>query len=180
MVTIDQISYLVNGNIMEPSLSELMTFLQKAMQAAYAGNGKTCTSQRKGHREFEYHDRNWYYRDSYAGFYQSWGQEIVWYNHRPFWAQLYGGGMEESYQNQYDIACQTFTFLKTALCQKEQPFQPRGPFLYHHEAFPLWEYSCKWDGSVQKFDGFEKIRYDNSIVFTHQFIGGFYYDNLGD
>jgi len=35
----------------------------------------------------------WYYKDSYTGFFQSWGREVVWHNQKPFWTQIYGGGM---------------------------------------------------------------------------------------
>ncbi len=71
----------------------------------------------------------WYYKDSYGGFFQSWGREIVWHNQKPFWAQVYGGGMEPEYHGDAEFVHQTFEFLKKAMSMgdKIKSFQPRGP-----------------------------------------------------
>ena len=49
------------------------------------------------HKELEFKEGDWYYKDSYTGFFQSWGREVVWYNKKPFWTQIYGGGMNKEF-----------------------------------------------------------------------------------
>src|SRR3989304_1980540 len=104
-------------------LDQLHKFLREASKATYAGDGAEAEPWRKGFKELEYRDGDWYYRDSYTGFFQSWGQEIVWYQDKPVWNSLYGGGMVEEFHGDRDFAKQTFEFLKKALRQKESEFQ---------------------------------------------------------
>jgi len=156
---------------MKESLQELNRFLGKASLATYAGGGPEARPQRPGFRELEYKDGNWEYRDSYTGFFRSWGQEVVWHNGQPYWTQLYGGGMVEELINNETFAHQTFDFLKKALSdgEKQEEFQPRGPSSFTDGD---WEYSCEWQGDIANFEGHEKILLNGKVVFTHDFMGG--------
>ena len=58
---------------MKPLLKQLNRFLGKAMLETYAGDGVKVKSQRSGFKELEYKEGDWYYRDSYTGFFRSWG-----------------------------------------------------------------------------------------------------------
>ena len=113
----------------------------------------------------------WYYRDSYSGFFQSWGQSVVYYKNKPFWTELYGGGMKKKYHNNYEFSNHTFGFLKGALSAgaKMNSFNPRGPKSYKEGEL---EYLCMWKGNIKKFNGNEKILYKGNVVFTHDFVGG--------
>ena len=62
---------------------ELNEFLGKAMLATYAGSGPEADSG-TGFTELEFKEGDYLYRDSYTGFFQSWGREVVWYNGKPF------------------------------------------------------------------------------------------------
>ena len=97
---------------MEYTLQQLNEFLGKASLETYAGDGQETTSQRPGFIEFEYKKGDFLYRDSYAGFLTSAGQEVVWYRGIPIWTQQYGGGMDPKYQNDEAFAHETFSFLK--------------------------------------------------------------------
>ncbi len=152
-------------------LNQLKAFLAKATKATYAGSGaKLEITQRPGFIELEFTEPPYYYRDSYAGFIRSIGQEVVWYDDKPFWSMAYGGGMTSGDYNP-ELAYQTFGFLKKAMSTGKDGnvFQPRGPNIFTDGD---WRYESDWDGGISGFKGSEKISLNNRIVFTHDFHGG--------
>ncbi|MBP7875945.1 hypothetical protein KA012_03035 [Candidatus Woesebacteria bacterium] len=160
---------------MNDLLQELNEFVGKASLATYAGGGAETKSQRPGFRELEFAEGDWEYRDSYAGFFRSWGQEVVRHQGKPFWNQIYGGGMSDAYIQDEPFALETFGFLMKSLSagEKKDSFQPRGP-----ESFTDgdWQYSCDWSGDITSFKGEETILHRGEIVFTHTFLGGLILD----
>ncbi|MBU0540474.1 hypothetical protein KKF59_01700 [Patescibacteria group bacterium] len=152
-------------------LQKLNSFLGRAAGNTYAGGGQEVDPEEARFKELEFHEGDWHYKDSYAGFFQSWGREVVWLNKKPFWMQIYGGGMTEKFQNDIKLAHETFDFLKKALSagEKQEAFQPRGPKNFSDDE---WEYSCEWSGDITKFEGHEKILFKKEVVFTHDFLGG--------
>jgi hypothetical protein len=152
-------------------LNELNRFFGEASKATYAGGGKEVESWHKGFKELDYMSGDWYYRDSYTGFFRSWGQEVVYYKDKPFWTSLYGGGMTDESQGDNEFAIKTFGFLKKAMSagEKSSQFQPRGPKSFDEGE---WSYSCEFKGDIKKFQGSEKIHFRGEVVFTHNFIGG--------
>ena len=153
------------------NFEELNKFLGKATLATYAGGGPEMDPEIPGFKELEYREGDWYYRDSYCGFFQSWGREVVWYKGKPAWNSLYGGGMKEKCRTDTEFEHRTFEFLKKALStgEKKETFQPRGP----KELFDGdWKYICHWKGDITNFNGNEEIRYKGETVFTHHFFGG--------
>ena len=156
---------------MNKLLEELNRFLGKAALAAYAGGGPEVDPEELGFKELGYKEGKWAYKDSYSGFFQSWGREIVWYEGRPFWTQLYGGGMTEKFQTDANFAHKTFDFLKKALSagEKQEEFQPRGPKKFTNGE---WDYVCEWECNISNFKGSEKILFKSEIVFIHDFFGG--------
>lgn len=156
---------------MNELLKELNRFLGKATLATYAGGGPEVDPEESGFKELEYKEGKWAYKDSYTGFFQSWGREIVWYEGKPFWIQLYGGGMTEKFQTDASFAHKTFDFLKKALStgEKQEEFQPRGPKKFTNGE---WDYVCEWESNISNFKGSEKILFKGEIVFIHDFFGG--------
>jgi len=150
-------------------LQELECFLGKAMKATYAGGGAEVDTEQPGFTELEFKEGKWYYRDSYTGFFQSWGRETVWLDGKPFWTQVYGGGMTKKFQDDKAFAHRTFDFLKKALSKKVEKFQPRGPKKF---ADGEWKYACAWNGDLARFRGCETISFKGEAVFTHDFVGG--------
>ncbi len=146
-------------------------FSRRASKATYAGDGSEVKPWRSGFKELEYSENDWYYRDSYSGYLRSREQEVVWYNDAPTWTCLYGGGMAENNINN-EFARKTFSCLKVVLSSGEKgtTFQPRGP---KELAKGNWRYKCELEGSLAKFSGHESIIYNSTIVFTHDFIGGY-------
>lgn len=112
---------------MEFTLEKLNNFLGKAALATYAGGGEKVdpsipgfVSRFPGFKELEYKEGDFYYRDSYAGFFRSAGEEVIFYKGRPVWVQHYYGGMEPEYFKNEKFARETFTFLKKALSHGEK------------------------------------------------------------
>jgi hypothetical protein len=152
-------------------LKELNQFLGKAMLNTYAGGGAEIEPKEPGFNDLDFKEGDWSYKDSYTGFFQSWGREAVWYKNKPLWAQVYGGGMTEKYQADLKFALETFNFLKKSLSagEKQSDFQPRGPKEFVDGD---WRYACEVTGDIAKFEGHEKIFFKDELVFTHDFLGG--------
>ncbi len=153
------------------SFSRLNQFFGKASLATYAGVGKYVQPWNKGFNELEYVDGAWSYRDSFVGFFKSFGREVVWYEEKPIWTQQYSGGMQDEYVQNEEFTKSTFHFLKKALSagEKIQNFQPRGPREYTEQG---WLYRTGFIGNLCKFIGNEEILFNNKLVFTHHYFGG--------
>jgi len=154
---------------MEFDLSQLAKFLVKAKTQTYAGDGKEIAAQRPGFSELEFKEGNFEYRDSYSGFYQAPGQEVVRYKSKPIWIMAYSGGMEKKYHGDADFSEKTFSFLKQALLRIEELRPFRGPdYLKEGD----YEYVNKVEGDIADFSGREQILYKGEKVFTQDYIGG--------
>lgn len=151
------------------NLSKLTKFLIKAKKKAYAGGGKEISSQRPGFKELEYKEGDYYYRDSYSGFYQAPGQEVVYFQDKPIWAMAYSGGMKKKFHGDETLAKKTFGFLKKCLLKvpENEPF--RGPREFSEGDF---SYQMEVEGDVNDFSGEERIFYQREEVFHQYFIGG--------
>ncbi len=154
----------------------LQTFLNKAGASTYAGGGKyEETPERAGFRELVFSEGDFDYRDSYAGFYRSWGSEVVRYKGMPVWNSLYGGDVLPGNEAQ---AGQIFEFLKKALIVKKLSksvggFSHRGP---SEHIDGEWKYTYQQNGDIQNFSGHEDIYFQGKLVFTHDVMGGIFID----
>lgn len=153
-------------------ITEFLTFLKTAAAATYAGGGKKEENpQRSGFIELRYTQGNFDYRDSYTGFYRSWGTETVRHKGEPVWVSLYGGGMTDGNE---ELALECFTFLKKSFNSKDENSSSfRGPDSFKDGD---WEYTYKQEGTVEQFSGYEEIKRHGKVVFTHKIIGGFVVD----
>lgn len=149
----------------------LNTFLGKAELATYAGGGQRVQTDKKGFYDLEYTEGDFYYRDSFAGYLASHGQEIVWYQDKPVWMCSYAGGMRNSKADDATFAHDTFEFLKQAMQTRgdDVAFQHRGP---QNLTDGDWEYRNDRAGDISNFKGHEEIRYRGELVFEHDYFGG--------
>ena len=154
---------------MKINLKKLNQFLYDANAKGYAGGGKEIKAQRLGFKEIEYKSGDWYYRDSYSGFFFAPGQEIIYLKRKPIWAMAYSGGMKEKYHGDAEFAGETFGFLKKALMAMDRKKPFRGPEKLEEDDY---RYESKIVGDIKDFIGKEKIFYKNKIVFEQNFIGG--------
>ncbi|KKT87334.1 MAG: hypothetical protein A2119_01830 [Candidatus Colwellbacteria bacterium GWA2_46_10] len=152
-------------------LDKLNDFLGKAALATYAGGGERVQPQRPGFYELKYREGDFYYRDSFAGYLSSHGQEVVWHKDKPVWMCSYAGGMTGSRKDDPAFADETFEFLKKAMRtgEKSKAFQPRGPKEFKDGD---WEYKNDWSGGISEFKGHEEISNKGETVFIHDFFGG--------
>ena len=151
------------------NLLELAQFLVKAKKNAYAGGEKEISPQRQGFREMEYQVGDWYYRDSFTGFFQAPGQEVVYYKEKPVWAMAYSGGMRKELHGNAVFAKKTFEFLIKCLSQVEENKPFRGPRNFSEGDF---SYEMQAKGDITDFSGKEKIFFKGKEVFKQFFIGG--------
>ena len=148
---------------------KLAEFLVRAKKNAYAGGGKEISPQRPGFREMEYKEGDWYYRDSFTGFFQAPGQEVVYHKDKPVWAMAYSGGMKKEFHGDVELAQKTFGFLIKCLSQVKENEPFRGPRNFSEGDF---SYQMTVNGDINDFSGEEKIFYQGKEVFRQFFIGG--------
>jgi hypothetical protein len=74
-------------------LERLTSFLYRAKSAAWASDGGKVTAPdcRTGAKDHRYCDGDLVYLDSYFGYFNSAGQEIVHFKGKPVWAMNYFG-----------------------------------------------------------------------------------------
>lgn len=157
---------------MEISEIELRQFLATAKKNTYAVGNKNTLPERKDFDELEYSKGDFYYRDSYYGFFRAPGQEIVRFKGKPIWAMSYNGGMRDGFGD-VEFAKQTYGFLKKVLGMVEENLPYRGPprvgdgdFLYTNSV----------EGNLVEFIGKEIIFYKGKEVFIQDYMGGLIVD----
>jgi len=155
------------------NLEELAEFLVKAKKNTYASvNKMKIASERPRFDELEFREGGYYYRDSYCGFFQAPGMEIVRIGGKdgtPIWTMAYSGGMIDRFYGDVAFAKQVFGFLKKALgvVPLQMPF--RGP---NNLKEGKWEYVNEVLGDIKRFSGHERILYNGEEVFNQDYIGG--------
>ncbi|MBI2146475.1 hypothetical protein HYU22_03985 [Candidatus Woesearchaeota archaeon] len=158
---------------MQINLEELASFLVKAKVLTYPTNGRDAPPQRPHFRELEYHEGEWDYRDSYAGFYRFQGQEVVRFRGKPVWAMGYSGGMGKEYHGQVELAAQTFSFLKKALVGVNETAPFRGPAVVSEEiSGKKWDYENAAEGNIEFFSGMERILLAGKEIYRVHYMGG--------
>lgn len=157
---------------MEINRQHLTEFVNKSLRHCYLGEMKKAEdSEREGFFEMEYSEGDWNYRDSFVGFYQSTGQEIVRLQNKPVWCRNYGGGMENDYINDSVVFGKVENFLRSTLAKNldDKIFRPRGP--ESHIDADL-KYACSWSGDITDYEATEEIFYHDKKIFIHRVFGG--------
>lgn len=157
---------------MKIDLKKLSRFLVKAKKNTYASvNKMKIEPERPLHDELDFSDNEFYYRDSYVGFFQAPGMEEVRLgkNGETIWTMAYSGGMLQKYQKNIDFALQTFSFLKEAMSLVNEKYPFRG---INKLKEGDWKYECTVKGDIKRFLGHEKIYFKDKEVFSQDYIGG--------
>lgn len=147
----------------EAWLKELAKFIVEANLRTWAADGPEVIPQRPGFKELEYppgaspETAEWYYRDSYTGYFRAPGMTTVYYKGRPAWAQVYGG--HGQIEGSYNVVKPTFDFLRKALKRvtPELPFRgpeeyKEGDFVYTFELEEDNIEDCTWNELITKND----------------------------
>ena len=141
--------------------AELAAFLIRAKQKTYAGHGCETEPSRPASHDLHYSESDYLYIDTYLGGERFSGEEAVWKSGVPVYAMNYSGRVTgEGFSGD---------FLKAALrkAPQEKPF--RGPAAYSEGDY---SYSCRVEGDMRWFQGYEEICCLNSKVYDCYFHGG--------
>ena len=145
---------------------ELKDFLVEAKINTYASKGElTERILKDGSKELIYKEGEWKYRDRYFGSNKFIGEEIVWKNGRVIWGMNYYGKCLIDIVSSKEV----YQFLRKALrqVQKDRPF--RGPMELMEDD---WKYFDKSMGNIDDFEGYEKIFYQEKLVYELKYHGG--------
>jgi len=145
---------------------ELNDFLIKAKINTYASRGELAESILEDEsKELVYKEGEWKYRDRYFGSNKFTGEEIIWQNGRVIWGMNYYGKCLTNIVSSKEV----YQFLKKALrqVQKDRPF--RGPIELIEDD---WKYFDKSIGDIDDFDGYEKIFFQEKLVYELKYHGG--------
>src|SRR3989344_982930 len=99
---------------LEIDLEELRDFIVEGKKNCYAGNGEEVILT-DGSKRLRFQEGNFYYEDSYAGYYQAPGRELVRWkrkNGQRIWQMSYSGGMIDLENLNKDLVERAFAFLK--------------------------------------------------------------------
>jgi hypothetical protein len=140
------------------------SFLIRAKQHTYASGQGYTTSSRPNSHDLSYTEGNLTYIDTYLGGFHFIGEEAVWKSDVPIWGMNYYGKML------VDEVPQGFgEFLKEALLQSPAEAPYRGPGQHRSDSFV---YHCEWKGSLERFEGWEEIMYQDASIYRLVFHGG--------
>lgn len=151
---------------MASKYSKLSKFLVKAKINTYASSGEGGEKiLADGSKEFEFVEKGFRYRDRYFGFNPFIGQEVVFQNKKIVWGMNYYGRVVSKVVPPKQI----YQFLQEALKKVPQSKPFRGPQRFKRDNF---QYFNKVKGTVEKFEGEEKIFYKGKLVYRLVYHGG--------
>lgn len=142
-------------------MDNIKKFLVEAKKNTYANNSGQIDSSRLRSYDLKYSDEDYVYVDSYFGTHSFSGQEIIWHKEEPVWSMNYYGNVLSS-----DFKS---SFLKEALMHPDLELPYRGQPLYRKGDYT---YIMEIDGDFDKFSGYEKILFRDSLTYELFFHGG--------
>jgi hypothetical protein len=149
-----------------PLAENFIEFLLAAKRATYAaGDGGQSEAALPGSKQLEYRQGRYLYRDIYFGGQAFAGQEVVYFEQRPYWSMVYMGSMLAPVAEMDAFS----HVLKSALARVKPERPYRGP-----EEFRLadWWYRDRSTGSPARFDGEEEIWQGTLCVYRLKYSGG--------
>ena len=143
---------------------ELKEFLIKAKANSYA-SGREGTKLPHDGKELSFAEHEFTYTDRYYGENPFIGEEIIWKNGRVVWGMNFYGGVSSKTAPVGEV----YKFLQQALraAKDDQPF--RGPEYFAYQEF---EYHNEIHGTLEAFNGVERIFYQDEEVYKLTYHGG--------
>lgn len=145
---------------------ELEEFLVKAKISTYATSGEGGEKiLEDGSKELIFEDSERKYRDRYFGFNPFIGEEIVLSGNKAVWGMNYHGRIVSDEVDPRSL----YSFLKKAMRQvaPDRPF--RGPSQFQEGD---WKYTDESRGTLDDFEGIEKIYFKEKEVYRLKYHGG--------
>jgi len=147
-------------------LGDLETFVVRAKSATYVGSGLRAESSRLGSHDLTFESDEWLYRDSYFGGTDFLGQETVWFQEQPVWAENYYGYILRPDLIDAEKAGRT---IKAALSAMYQEGRFLGGFDW---SGPHGHYQDRSSGDVSHFHGREIILVSDIEAYALEYCGG--------
>lgn len=147
-------------------LGDLETFVVRAKSATYVGSGLRAESSRLGSHDLTIESEEWLYRDSYFGGTDFLGQETVWFQEGPVWAENYYGYILRPDLIDAEKAGRT---IKAALSAMYQEGRFLGGFDW---SGPHGHYQDRSSGDVSHFHGREVILVSDIEAYALDYCGG--------
>jgi len=143
----------------------LIEFLIKAKTSTYADGIKyKVTSTKPNSIDYHYEEDNYIYHDTYFGSKEFYGEEIVYFDNSPIWHMEYKGGVLN------DETTEIYAkVLKPALKNVDNMFPLRGP---KNLLVDDYKYTFELIGSIEKFEGIERIYKKDKLVYELICYGG--------
>jgi hypothetical protein len=148
------------------NVADLEAFIVRAKSATYVGTGPPGEPSRLGSHDLVFETGDWLYRDSYFGGTDFLGQETVWFQGEPVWAENYYG-----YIVRPDLidAIRAGATIKAALSAMYQQARFLGGFDW---AGTHGHYQDHSSGDVSHFHGREVILVSGVEAYALDYCGG--------
>ena len=147
-----------------------LSFLIKAKLNAYAAQGDDASVPPvlNGSKQLEFEEGPFTYRDIYFGMCYFIGQETAYHNDVPVWSMCYGGGVPQSYSE--EEARNIYRILQQSLRLVSHEYPYRGPKEFIIDSYV---YTDNHAGSLESFQGIERITKNSIEVYRLDYFGGF-------
>ncbi len=144
---------------------ELIRFILDSNRAGYAaGDLKKWTKENDGSNSITFEKGLWRSHDNFFGGEPYGGRVVIFYENKPYWIMLYYGGVFKT-----EEINTVFGVLRNALKEMPQEYPFRGPKQYCEMEYG---YSNVWNGNVDRFEGKEKIKKKDTLVYQANYFGG--------
>jgi hypothetical protein len=145
---------------------KLQAFIVHAKAATYVGGGEHVPACRPGSHDLKFADGDWSYLDSYFGGRDFIGEEVVYHQGKPVWAENYYGRILRPDLITPEQAGQV---IKASLSEMYKQGRFLGGFEYLHEDFTYTDGS---EGEAASFRGREFISKASETAYELFYHGG--------
>ena len=152
--------------VQDSDLAVLETFVLRAKQHTYVGNGTHLLPYRFGSHDLQYHEGEWVYHDSYVGESDFIGQEIVYWQRQPVWGMNYYGIIV---QPERLTSAQAGSIIKQSLTHLYEQGRFLGGWT---EQVGTLTYVDLNEGDVRLFHGQEAITANGLVLYELRYHGG--------
>ena len=151
-------------------MDALHSFIVQAKSTTYVGNGEHVKSCRPNSHDLEFRSGDYYYLDSYFGGTDFLGEEVVYFNNQPVWAENYYGKILEPHMI---TAAEAGKMIKISLSVMYAEQRFLGAFQHIEDNLTYFDTN---EGDYQHFRGLEWIEKDGIRVYELFYHGGMVID----
>lgn len=147
------------------NIRQLQDYLQIFSKEGYAKDPGTRNPDGSKTIRHDSHDSKWSTIDTYWGGEPYAGCETVSFEKKPCWSMVYYGTVDSSVKDIENV----YLLLRSALNNTDPTFPVRGPKAFSTDEMT---YTNQWDGTLEQFDGIERILKDGREIYKATYFGG--------